>query len=72
MSKTIDATGLSCPQPVLMTMDAIKSGTENKIHIIVDNQASKENVVRAAENKNWTVVDVKDKGDDTAITIQKG
>jgi tRNA 2-thiouridine synthesizing protein A len=26
MTKTIDARGLSCPQPVMMTLEAIKAG----------------------------------------------
>lgn len=72
MSKTVDARGLSCPQPVLMTLDAIKSGTDGELEIIVDNMASRENVVRAVENKGWNVFDIKDSADDTRIYIRKG
>jgi len=72
MSKTIDASGLSCPQPVLMTLDAIKSGNDAELEVIVDNVASRENVVRAAESKGWNVFDIKDNDDNTHIFIRKG
>lgn len=72
MSKIVDARGLSCPQPVLMTLDAIKSGSDAELEVIVDNMASRENVVRAAENKGWDVSDIKENTDDTRIYIRKG
>jgi TusA-related sulfurtransferase len=72
MSKIVDARGLSCPQPVLMTLDAIASGTDNEIQVLVDNEASKENVARAAENKGCQVKGIQEEGDDTRITILKG
>lgn len=71
MSHTIDARGLSCPQPVLMTLEAISAGTQKELNILVDNEASKENVVRAAENKGWTVSRVQEDGPETAILIRK-
>ena len=72
MSKIVDARGLSCPQPVLMTLDAIKSGSDDELEVIVDNMASRENVVRAAESKGWKVFDIKDNDDKTQIFIRKG
>ena len=73
MSTIVDARGLSCPQPVLMTLDAIKSGSDSELEILVDNVASRENVVRAAESKGWKVANINDKDDgDTKISIQKG
>ncbi len=72
MSKIVDARGLSCPQPVLMTLDAIKSGSDSELEVIVDNMASRENVVRAAESKGWKVSDIRDNADNTQIFIQKG
>ncbi|MDD9303300.1 MAG: sulfurtransferase TusA family protein [Desulfobacter sp.] len=72
MSKIIDARGLSCPQPVLMTLDEIKSGTDNEIQVIVDNEASKENVTRAAESKGCTIKEITNDGDESKINILKG
>jgi TusA-related sulfurtransferase len=54
-----------------MTLDAIKSGTEKEIHIIVDNEASRENVVRAAENLGWTISGIREDTEETGITIKK-
>lgn len=71
MNKTIDARGLSCPQPVLMTLDVIKSCAEKEVHVIVDNEASKENVIRASENKGWTVSEIREDAGEIGITIQK-
>ena len=46
MSKmTVDARGLSCPQPVLMAMKAVKSGAD-AFDIIVDNRTALNNVTR--------------------------
>ena len=71
MSITIDARGYSCPQPVLMFMEAIKSGNENEVIVLVDTDASKENVSRAAESKNYSVKDIQQQGDEYRLTIIK-
>jgi selenium metabolism protein YedF len=44
MKKTVDARGLSCPQPVILAKKALEEG-EN-IVVIVDNKAAMENVRR--------------------------
>lgn len=72
MSEIIDARGLSCPQPVLMTLDAIRSGKENEIQVMVDNEASKENVIRAAEHKGWKISGLQEDGNDCRISLLKG
>ncbi len=54
MSNIIDARGLSCPQPVLMTLNEIKKGAAGPIVVLVDADASRENVVRSAQGKNWS------------------
>jgi TusA-related sulfurtransferase len=72
MTNTVDARGLSCPQPVLMTLDEIKKGAADEIIVLVDNDASKENVVRAAGSRKWAIADIKDEGLLFTITIRKG
>ena len=52
--KTIDARGLSCPEPVILASQAMKSG-DNAYEIIVDNRVSRENVTRYAEHQGYTV-----------------
>lgn len=72
MAKTIDARGLSCPQPVLMTLDEIKAGKADEIIVMLDNDASKENVSRAAVSRGWTVAEVGEKDGVFNVTIKKG
>ena len=69
---TLDARGLSCPQPVLMTLDEIKAGRENKIEVLVDTDTSKENVSRAAESQGWQVKDIREEGDGYRIVLENG
>lgn len=71
MSITIDARGLSCPQPVLLTMSKIKEVGSGEIDILVDNEASRENVRRAAASQGWQVLRSEARGDDFMVTIKK-
>jgi len=71
MSTKVDARGLSCPQPVLMTIDEIKAGASSEIEVIVDTETSKENVSRAAQSQGWQVADVREEGDEYRIVIKK-
>ena len=52
--KTIDARGLSCPEPVILTRQAMQSG-EAGYEVLVDNNTSKENVTRYAEHQGYRV-----------------
>jgi len=72
MTTTIDARGLSCPQPVLMTVDAIKKTTEKEMLVLVDTEASKENVSRAVVGQGWRVSDITTEGDVYRLAIHKG
>ncbi len=52
---TLDTCGLSCPQPVLMLLQQLKKEQLNCLTVIVDNEASLENVTRAAQNNGYEV-----------------
>lgn len=52
--KRIDTSGLSCPEPVIMTKKAVK-GLDGGIEVVVDNVASRENVTRFLEATGFTV-----------------
>lgn len=71
MTTTVDARGLSCPQPVLMTMDEMKKVNKGEILVLVDTGTSKENVSRAAASQGWQVKDVQPEGEGYRITIEK-
>jgi TusA-related sulfurtransferase len=71
MSVIMDAGGLSCPQPVLMTLDKIKEMGKGEIIIKVDTDTSKENVSRAAQSQGWDVVDIQENETGYTLTIKK-
>ena len=69
--RTVDARGLSCPQPLVLFNDAMKEDAESPLDVLVDNMASRENVSRAAKKRGYTVT-VKDEGDDvTRLELRK-
>lgn len=64
MKQVVDARGLSCPQPVLMTIQAMRTVDSREIEVVVDNEACRENVSRAAQSQGWSVaVDELDGGE---------
>ncbi len=72
MSRTVDARGFSCPQPVLMTLEEIKKVDKGEIVILVDTDTSKENVSRAAKSQGWDLKQVQQEGEGYRISISKG
>jgi len=70
MTKTIDARGLSCPQPVIMTRDVIKGQKSGRITVLVDTMTQVYNVSRSAEKLGWTAVH-EEKDDQFVITLEK-
>ena len=71
MSIIVDAGGLSCPQPVLMTIDKIKEVKKGEIIIKVDSNTSKENVSRAAQSQGWKIADIQEQETGYQLTIKK-
>jgi selenium metabolism protein YedF len=51
--KEIDARGLACPTPVLMTKAAVEDEGVQTLTVVVDNEASQQNVVRFLESKGY-------------------
>lgn len=52
--KVIDVRGLSCPEPVMMTKNALASG-DAAYEVLTDSVTAKENVARFAENQGYQV-----------------
>jgi selenium metabolism protein YedF len=69
MPEVIDAKGLACPQPVILTKKALESCGE--VIILVDNAASCENVKRFALKSGCNVDVVKESGSFFRISITK-
>ena len=71
MAITVDARGLSCPQPVILTLNEIKKGKDKNLIVLVDTDTSKENVTRAAENSGCKVTGISSEGAGYSISITK-
>ena len=61
--KEIDARGLACPAPVLQAKEAVEEVNPDLIKVIVDNEASKQNVCRFLKSQNFDT-DVQKDGKD--------
>ncbi len=55
MTTTVDARGLSCPQPVIMTRNAMKKAGQGPIEVLVETGTSRDNVSRMARKEGWQV-----------------
>ncbi len=51
----VDARGLSCPQPVMLTSKAIKKLNKGAIEVLVDSGTARDNVSRLGKNSGWAV-----------------
>ncbi|QQK08896.1 sulfurtransferase TusA family protein [Miniphocaeibacter halophilus] len=60
--KEVDARGLSCPEPVILTMNAVKGNTD-EIEVKVDTNIAKENVTRFLKGKKFKVEIKENKGE---------
>lgn len=67
--KSLDARGLSCPEPVIMIRNAMNT-KETTYEIIVDNPTSRENVTRYAEHQGYHVT-VTEEGGEYTLSITK-
>ena len=56
----VDVRGYSCPIPVIRSREAMNEHPAEEIHVLIDEEASRENVSRMAENAGWKVVSGED------------
>ena len=68
MTKVVDARTLVCPQPVMLTKQALQESDE--VVTIVDNATARENVTRFGKSKGCEVT-VEEKDDGTYLTLVK-
>ncbi len=71
MPEQVDARGLSCPQPVLLTMEKLRTLSQGELVVLVDTDTSRENVSRAAASLGWQVKAVQPEEGDYRIVLQK-
>ena len=53
MAEKIDARGLSCPQPVILTRSALEKAGTGEVIVQVDTMTQVQNCSRAAEKLGW-------------------
>jgi TusA-related sulfurtransferase len=53
--KTVDARGLSCPQPVMLANKAINELQKGTFEVLVDSGTARDNVSRLAKKHGWAV-----------------
>lgn len=59
--KTLDARGVSCPEPLVMLKEALKTAAE--LTLLVDSKNAWENCRHFAEKHGFTVETTKEDGD---------
>lgn len=67
--KSVDARGLSCPQPVILARRAIDAG-QFPVEVLVESVTSRENVRRMAEKAGCKVA-IAEMGDEFKLTLSK-
>ena len=70
MAETVDARGLSCPQPVMLTRRALQTEAGDEVVVLVDTMTQVHNCSRAAERLGWKA-SYQEKGDVFELTLRK-
>ena len=70
MTKEIDARGMDCPRPVILTKKELDTMKENTLTTIVDNEVAKENISKLASSLGYKF-EVEEKDGDFYINIIK-
>lgn len=64
----VDARGLQCPEPVMLTLDAIKKNPSEIIEVTVSSAIPRDNVAKMA-GKRGKSVEIKESGEDFVLTL---
>jgi len=70
--RTIDATGLPCPQPVILARKALAEGGFDTLELIVDDAASRENLLKFAAFAHCEVEEMAAEGIRSRIRLRPG
>lgn len=70
MDSVVDARGLSCPQPALLTRRALANAAGGEVTVLVDTMTQVQNCTRAAEQAGWKATWIQ-KGDVFELTLRK-
>lgn len=67
--ETVDARGLSCPQPVLKTKQALQNKPD-ALRVLLDSKTAEDNVLRFLNNSGYQA-SVQREGDTICVNVQK-
>lgn len=67
----VDARGLSCPIPVVMTMDEMKKENCNEIEVLVDSMVCVENITRLSNNNGYDIKVSENEDGDYLLKLRK-
>jgi TusA-related sulfurtransferase len=70
--RTVDARGLSCPEPVWLSKQALDGVGAGTIEVVVDTAASRENVTRMARSLGCSVESERAGDGRFVLQIKKG
>jgi TusA-related sulfurtransferase len=70
MIERVDARGLSCPQPVILTKNKMKEMGNGTFEVIVETGTSRDNITRLANHEGWNI-EVKEEGDEFILILSK-
>lgn len=70
-SRTVDAKGLACPQPVVLTKQALEGMDQGEVCVLVDNETARDNVSRFAASQGCTVSVNGGSGTVFEVTVKK-
>lgn len=70
MADNVDARGLSCPQPVILTRKALQEAKAGEVNVVVDTMTQVHNCSRAAAKLGWEA-SYQEKGDVFELTLRK-
>jgi selenium metabolism protein YedF len=68
--RVLDARGLECPQPVILTRKALAEGGFSELEVIVNTSSGGENVARFAVHAGCAIGSVEKSGEETRIVIE--
>lgn len=69
--KIIDARGLSCPEPAMLTREALIALGKGKLIVLSDSFTSRSNIERTAKLAGWSAEVTQDADESYRIVLRK-
>ncbi len=70
--ETLDCTGLNCPEPVLRTKEYLERTSKEAFIVVIDNEASRDNVIRFGRSQGCEVKSATGDGGRFSVTLTPG